>query len=30
MTIRVAGTKNTRATYHYVDVDAFEALQPAK
>lgn len=27
--IRVAGTKNAKATNHYVDVDAFEALQPA-
>jgi stage II sporulation protein D len=30
LTIRVAGTKNAKATYHYVDVDAFEALQPAR
>jgi SpoIID/LytB domain protein len=27
LTIRVAGTKNAKATHHYVDVDAFEALQ---
>lgn len=27
--IRVAGTKNAKATYHYADVDAFEALRPA-
>lgn len=30
VTVRVAGTKNSRSTYHYVDVDAFEALEPAK
>lgn len=28
--IKVAGTKNPKATYHYVDVDAFEALEPVK
>jgi SpoIID/LytB domain protein len=30
MTIRVTGTKNPKASYHYVDVDAFDALEPAK
>jgi hypothetical protein len=27
--VRVAGTRNTKATYHYVDVDAFDVLRPA-
>lgn len=30
LTIRVAGTKNAKATYHYVDVDALEALEAPK
>jgi len=30
LTVRVAGTKNPKATNHYVDIDAFEALQPGK
>lgn len=30
LTIRVVGTKNAKSTYHYVDIDAFEALQPVK
>ncbi|HEY5468421.1 MAG TPA: SpoIID/LytB domain-containing protein [Coriobacteriia bacterium] len=30
LTVRVAGTKNPKATNHYVDVDAFEALHPGK
>jgi hypothetical protein len=30
LTVRVAGTKNAKATYDYVDADAFEALQPVK
>jgi stage II sporulation protein D len=30
LTIRVAGKKNTKATDDYIDVDAFEALQPVK
>jgi SpoIID/LytB domain protein len=30
LTVRVAGTKNAKATYDYVDVDAFEALQSVK
>ena len=30
MTIRVTGTKNAKASYHYVDVDALEAFEPAK
>jgi SpoIID/LytB domain protein len=30
LTVRVAGTKSAKATGDYVDVDAFEALQPVK
>jgi len=30
LTIRVSGKKNAASSYHYVDVDAFEALEPAK
>lgn len=30
LTIRVAGKKNAKATGFYVDVDAFDALQPVK
>jgi stage II sporulation protein D len=29
LVVRVAGTRNTKSTYHYVDVDAFDVLQPA-
>jgi len=28
--IRITGARNTKSTYHWVDVDAFEALEPAK
>jgi stage II sporulation protein D len=30
LTVRVAGTKNAKSSYHYVDADAFEALQASK
>jgi hypothetical protein len=30
ITIRVSGARNPKSTYHYVDVDAFEALEPVK
>jgi stage II sporulation protein D len=30
LTIRVAGKKNAKATGYYVDIDAFDALQPVK
>ena len=30
ITIRVSGARNPKSTYHYVAVDAFEALEPGK
>jgi peptidoglycan hydrolase-like amidase len=30
VTITASGARNTKSTYHYVDVDAFEALEPVK
>jgi hypothetical protein len=30
LTIRVSGARDPKSTYHYVDVDAFEALEPVK
>lgn len=30
LTVRVAGTRNPKSTYKWIDVDAFEALEPAK